>query len=717
VAHGETASVQSSLDDRIDDAALDPSVIAIHYLNTTGPVIEASSNDAFVGIDPRAEGVPWAQGGLTLSDRTVVTEAFRGPNVDQPVVAVLSPVDTKPGHAVVLMVNVGSRTERLPSIGNGTVTRVVNADGTIVMSSRPEEILRANSGPSARGSVESTAIERGLDGQRGYAERQTANTTMSIGYAPVDGVDWVVTTRIPRSEAFALQRFVSRNLAVLLLVTAGGFVVVGLVVGRPTARALSDLNETASAIAAGTLDREIPDSDRIDEVGRVQDAFRETRAYVSTVADQIEAIADQEFDAPVLDRSVPGPLGDAIERTRADLESSIAEIETARDEAMQAQRDAEEMAGALDQQATQFREVMGRAADGDLTQRLDTDQRNDSMAAIAESTNEMLADLEETVASVRSFATRVDDSTEAATGSATEIRTTSDEIADTTQEIAEGAEQQSSLLDDALGDANELSATVEEIAASSKEVAEQSTTAAELGVEGCEQATDAAAEISATAETVEAVADEVGRLDDEMERIGEIVVLIDDIAAQTNLLALNANIEAARAGTGDAGGGDGFAVVAEEVKSLAEETSTRTEEIEEIIGSVQSATADLAADMRTAREGMLDGAAEVEETKDIFEDVVDRLEEANDGIHAIDEATDQQAASTEEIVAMVDEVSDISSRTADETGSLAAAAEEQTASISSVSEQIESLSAEAARLRELTAGFTVRSEAASTDSV
>ncbi|WP_194286903.1 methyl-accepting chemotaxis protein [Halomicrobium sp. LC1Hm] len=158
-------------------------------------------------------------------------------------------------------------------------------------------------------------------------------------------------------------------------------------------------------------------------------------------------------------------------------------------------------------------------------------------------------------------------------------------------------------------------------------------------------------------------------------------------------------IEAAHAnGGGDAD--DGFAVV-------AEETSAQTEEIEGIIRGVQASTGELAADMREARERMLDGASSVEETKEIFEDVVDHVEGANDGIHAINEATDQQATVTSEIVAMVDDVSEIGTETAEETGEPAAAAEEQTASITSVTEQIMTLSEKAERLETLTADFEV----------
>lgn len=90
------------------------------------------------------------------------------------------------------------------------------------------------------------------------------------------------------------------------------------------------------------------------------------------------------------------------------------------------------------------------------------------------------------------------------------------------------------------------------------------------------------------------------RLASEVARIGDIVGVFGGIAEQINLLALNATIEAARSGIA----GRGFAVVAAEVKDLASRTASATEDIAHRIGTIQTASREVAAQITSMTDGL-----------------------------------------------------------------------------------------------------------------
>jgi methyl-accepting chemotaxis protein len=410
-------------------------------------------------------------------------------------------------------------------------------------------------------------------------------------------------------------------------------------------------------------------------------------------------------------------LREAEEKTEqvADLEQQRAEIEQARAEAQEAkanaearQREVERLNEHLEAKADAYSAAMQRAADGDLGVRLDTDSESDAMAQIGVAFNEMLAETETAIEEIQSFAREVATESEAVNDETNSSQRASEDVSQSLQEIASGADEQREMLETVSDEMGNLSATVEEVAASAETVAQNSRETAEIAQNGEETAEQALDDAQVVQRAIDETVENVEVLDEQMDEIGEIIELIGDIAEQTNMLALNANIEAARAGGGTGGAdGEGFAVVADEVKQLAEETQSAASDIEQRIEEIQSQTGQTVAEARTAEQAMENGAEAVEAVVETFSRVAANADETDAGIQEIRDATDTQAASTEQAVGTIEEVTDISRTTADETAAASTTGQEQAASMSQISASVSSFAERAERLQSSLGKFDV----------
>ena len=248
----------------------------------------------------------------------------------------------------------------------------------------------------------------------------------------------------------------------------------------------------------------------------------------------------------------------------AEQKAEIQDVEEAKAEVEQRREEVEWLNQHLETKADDYSATMDRAADGDLTVRLDADSESEAMEQIGAAFNEMMDDIEATMRDVQSFAGEVSAASEKTVEGVDTAEARSEDVRRSIEEIAEGADDQREMLEQVSGEMNNLSATIEEVASSTETVADAAQETASIADEGQDTAGEAIDSVQESRDAIGETAEKVRVLDERMDDIGEIVDLISDIAEQTNLLALNANIEAARAG-GGGGGSDGFAVVADEV--------------------------------------------------------------------------------------------------------------------------------------------------------
>jgi methyl-accepting chemotaxis protein len=239
------------------------------------------------------------------------------------------------------------------------------------------------------------------------------------------------------------------------------------------------------------------------------------------------------------------------------------------------------------------------------------------------------------------------------------ISATSGTLEAVTLRTQQGMQSQHSETDSLATAMSEMVATVQEVAHNTSTAATATQHAQQQAVHGREVVL---ATISSIQTLSHALADStavVEQLAGDSARVERVLDVITSIAEQTNLLALNAAIEAARAGEH----GRGFAVVADEVRTLAMRTQASTLEIKEIIERVQHgahrATEQISANVDAAKRPVEDSTR----AGQALEQILYSVTTVNQMALQIASATEEQAATTEEInrsIARIHETTNLS---------------------------------------------------------
>jgi methyl-accepting chemotaxis protein len=314
------------------------------------------------------------------------------------------------------------------------------------------------------------------------------------------------------------------------------------------------------------------------------------------------------------------------------------------------------LAGNLARPLVRVAESMRRAAQGDLSDSLEFDERTDEIGEMSRSVNETYVYLKEMAGVADAIAggnlevsiaprTTADSFGKAleamvlklsqmigeVRSGASALSGASAQVSASSQVLSQGTSEQAAAV-------NETTASLEQMSASISQNAENSRRTEQMAKDG---ARDAEQGERAAAETIEA-----------MRAIASRISIIEEIAYQTNLLALNAAIEAARAGSH----GRGFAVVATEVRKLAEKSQVAAQDI----GRLASSSVSVA-----ERSGQLlrDLAPSIRETADLVQQVAAASAEQASGVGqvnramaSVDQVTQRNASAAEELASTAEEM-------------------------------------------------------------
>lgn len=328
--------------------------------------------------------------------------------------------------------------------------------------------------------------------------------------------------------------------------------------------------------------------------------------------------------------------------------------------------------------------VIETLASGDLTAKADNRflKRKDELGDIARIVQKLQTELCQVMGKVKESANILLSSGKDLSSMASQTSTTADEIGHAVEDISKGAVSQAEEIETASARIEEMGNVIGKIVNGVSVLDQTSDNMKQAGDQSTTIIGDLSLSNDKTMDAIRRIGEQVNATNESANKISEAIQLITSIAEETNLLSLNASIEAARAGEQ----GKGFAVVANQIQKLAEQSNESAQKIAEIIAELLNDSEKTVTVMSEVQQIVNEQQEKLNLTRNQFGNVSQGIEASRDETTGIKNQTIVCDGARAKVVDVITNLSAISEENAASTQQTTASMQELNATINLLAE-------------------------------